>query len=134
MYEVLRDYRTDLPIRKLDRLDARTNEVYTSCRFNTKNTLKEYRALWYKSYVDESGKIIHRKTLPESIESLFGPFFITLWFAGDGTKILSHKGAKFEVTSFTALERLRLKELFKVMYDIDTSINRAGVTKKGVIQ
>ena len=134
MYEVLRDYRTDLPIRKLDRLDARTNKVHTSCRFNTKNTLKEYRALWYKSYVDESGKIIHRKTLPESIESLFGPFFITLWFAGDGTKILSHKGAKFEVTSFAALERLRLKELFKVMYDIDTSINRAGVTKKGVIQ
>lgn len=81
--------------------------------------------------MDEFGKVCYRKTLPDSIDSIFGSIFVTLWFAGDGTKILSHRGAKFEVSSFSELERLRLKELFKLKYDIETSINRAGVSKKG---
>ena len=131
LYNILRDYRTDCPMKKTERLDPRTNKVYSTVRFNTKNNLKEYRDLWYKPYVDESGKVCYRKTLPDSIDSFFGPIFVTLWFAGDGTKILSHRGAKFEVSSFSALERLRLKELFKLKYDIETSINRAGVSKKG---
>jgi len=45
LYGVLRNYRTELPIRKIERIDSRTNKVYFSVRFNTKNTLKEYRAL-----------------------------------------------------------------------------------------
>jgi len=72
--------------------------------------------------------------LPDSIESFFGPIFITVWYAGDGTKIRSHEGAKFEVTSFTAGERIRLKELFKLKYNIEPSINRAGQSKKGHVQ
>lgn len=134
LYEVLREYRTDHPIVKLERLHSRTNKVYSSSRFNTKNNMKEYRDLWYKSYLDESGKVCYRKILPDSIESFFGPVFITLWFAGDGTKILSHRGAKFEVTCFTAMERIRLQKLFKSKFDIETSINRAGISKKGTVQ
>jgi hypothetical protein len=134
LYNTLVTLRTDSPITKSGRFDPRTNKTYHSCRFNTKNVLKEYRALWYKPYIDDSGKTCHRKTLPNTIESLFGPVFITLWFAGDGTKNLSHKGAKFEVTALTTGERLRLKELFKSKYDIETSINRAGTSKKGTTQ
>jgi hypothetical protein len=134
LYDILCELRTESPIKKIVRFDPRTNKAFCSCRFATKNTLKEYRALWYKPCVGESGKISYRKTLPDSIESFFGPVFITLWFAGDGTKILSHKGAKFEVTAFTVSERLRLQALFKSKYDIETSINRAGKTKKGTLQ
>lgn len=132
LYVKLEVLRVNEPISDVYNLDSRTGIVYKSKRFYTKCLLKEYHKLWYTSYIDENGKLRYKKILPHNLDSVFSPIFISLWFAGDGTKI--SRGAKFEVTSWTVQERIRLKELFKDKYGLKVSINRAGFTKTGVQQ
>jgi hypothetical protein len=105
-----------------------------STRFNTRAVLAGFRAMWYKPFMTQEGELNYRKSLPKSLRCFFNPIFISLWFAGDGTKMLNQKGAKFEATSFTEDERLLLKNLFKEKFNINVKINRAGLSSKGVIQ
>ena len=56
---------------------------------------------------------------------------MTVWFAGDGTKIIGSKGAKFEVTAFTVQERLKLKNLFFTKFGIRAQIISSGLSKSG---
>ena len=82
--------------------------------------------MWYEIYIDEQGKTCYRKKLPKTLDAFFNPTFISIWFAGDGTKMLDQRGAKFEVTSLNPAQRERLKKLFKTKFDINPTINRAG--------
>ncbi len=76
----------------------------------------------------------YKKRLPKSIDCFFNETFITVWFAGDGTKVMGSAGAKFEVTRFTVEERLKLKSLFFTKFGIKTEIIAAGTSKKGTRQ
>lgn len=109
-----------------------------SRRFNTRNVLRGFHFMWYKPYVDSdkngTTKTLYLKRLPKSLDAFFSPVFISLWFAGDGTKVLGSKGARFEVTSFSPEERQRLKKLFEAKYGILANITRAGTSKRGTEQ
>jgi hypothetical protein len=129
LYNKFEPIRTSTPISTVHRIDKRTNTETSSLRFNTRNVLHGFHSMWYKALRTHKNEF--RKGLPKNIHCFFSPVFITLWFAGDGTKILGSIGAKLEVTAFTPKERQVLKELFKTKYNISVSINRAGVTKKG---
>jgi hypothetical protein len=61
----------------------------------------------------------------------FNETFLSLWYAGDGTKILGSVGAKFEVTAFTVSERLKLKRLFFTKFGIKAQILLSGTSKTG---
>ena len=134
LYEKLKPLRTDTPISQVTRIHPKTGKNTYSCRFNTQTLLKGFRAMWYPPYIDKNGTITLKKQLPKSLDCFFNATFLTLWFAGDGTKLGDSRGAKIEATAFTEAERLRLKVLFKKKFDIDVSINRAGKTEKGKIQ
>jgi hypothetical protein len=127
LYEKLESLRTTHSISNVERKDKRTNKVTYSSRFNTRRFLHGFRSMWYSQ---------PQKTLPKNISGFFSPECISVWFAGDGTKISGRQrlGAKFEVTAFTPLDRERLKELFKAKYNIAATICRAGVSKKGNTQ
>lgn len=132
LYEKLKHLCTDnAPTNVLNPSGGR---LIRSVRFNTRNLLYGFEAMWYKNIKDENGNVKRRKTLPERIEGFFTPTFITLWFAGDGTKETSYKAAKIEVTAFTQKERERLQQAFKNKFDINTKINKAGVSKSGTQQ
>lgn len=105
-----------------------------SLRFNTESLLVGFHKMWYKSCVDEEGKTFYKKGLPKQMKGFFSSTFLAVWFAGDGTKMLDQKGAKFEVTNLTAVEREQLKKLFKQKFDIEVVINRAGVSVTGTTQ
>lgn len=134
LYEKLEPLRTNKPICDVTMLDKRTNTKTYSKSFQTRSELKEFRSLWYKPLLDANGKLVFKKCLPVNISSFFSGTFITLWYAGDGTKIPGHRGAKFEVTCFTTEERKILQSLFEEKYNIITSINRAGKSKAGTEQ
>lgn len=132
LYNVLAPLRTNHPISIVERLDLRTNKISKSARFNTLNCLIGFRSMWYTKVITLSGgKITYKKALPKSIPCFFSPLFITVWYAGDGTKIIGSKGVKFEVSAFTPEERLILKNLFKTKYGISSLINRQGVSSSG---
>lgn len=121
MLEALRDLCTEnrkvsVPTR------VRNGITHKSYRFNTRNVLKEYRAIWYPE-----GK----KRLPKTIETMFTPLFIAVWYACDGTRIQGSLGARFEVTAFTPEERKQLQELFSSRYNIKSVINRGGTSPAG---
>lgn len=61
-------------------------------------------------------------------------YFITVWYAGDGTRIIGSRGAKIEATCFTEEERQVIKELFKSKYDINVHVNKVGFSKTGTQQ
>lgn len=133
-YQKLESIRTSNPIDEQTRLDKRSGRTTHSFSFCTKRVLKGFHSMWYRPYFDSEGQTRYLKSLPKSIDCFFSPEFISVWFAGDGTKILGSKGAKFEVTRFTAEERQKLKRLFETHYDISPKINRAGKSKTGTQQ
>lgn len=133
LYDKLQPLRTDTPISSLRRFDPRTKLYTESQRFNTQAFLKGFRYMWYKPFIYGNKQVI-KKQLPKSFDAFFNPTFITLWFAGDGTKILGSRGAKFEATAFTPTERQRIKMLFNKKFNINVSINKAGQSKKGTPQ
>jgi hypothetical protein len=90
--------------------------------------------MWYKLETDANGKTLRRKSLPKSIACFFNSTFVTLWFAGDGTKNTDYRAAKIEVTAFTPEDRRLLQDLFKSKFDITTKINKAGFSKSGTQQ
>lgn len=129
LYEKLSPIRTNHPITSLQR--TRNNQTSSSQRFYTKTLLQGFRNMWYKSYVNEEGKVKYQKRLPKSINCFFNATVITLWFAGDGTKTIGHKGAKIEVTAFTPDERRILQNLFLKKFNISANIIRSGKSKSG---
>lgn len=131
MYERLKHLRTESPMKKVSRS---SNKNTQSLRFNTESLLVGFHKMWYKSCVDEEGKTFYKKGLPKQMKGFFSSTFLAVWFAGDGTKMLDQKGAKFEVTNLTAVEREQLKKLFKQKFDIEVVINRAGVSVTGTTQ
>lgn len=134
LYDHLRPVRTNTPIRINKRFNQRTNTTTYSKSFNTKAFLKGFHKMWYKSYIDPNGRTKYKKCLPKNLNGFFSPIFIAVWFAGDGTNMINQRGAKFEVTAFTAEERRELQTLFKNKYDIAVNINRAGVSRTGTLQ
>jgi hypothetical protein len=132
LYEQLKIIRTDSEISLVTRTDKRNNRVTQSKRFFTRNLLTGFHRMWYESSPPgEEGDIRYKKRLPKNLKSFFNATFITVWFAGDGTKMIGQRGAKFEVTAFTAEERLKLKKLFKEKFGINAVINRAGQSTTG---
>jgi hypothetical protein len=131
LYDKFKSIRTDHPISDVVRVDSRTGIKSFSKRFNTKNLLHGFRNMWYKPYLDEKGNTKYLKSLPKSLDCFFSPEFISLWFAGDGTKIISSLGCKIEVTNFSPDERKRLQKLFKTKYNISAAINKAGKSSSG---
>lgn len=134
MYEKLKPLCTDNGPTKLTRSDKRTNKTTHSIRFYTKALLCGFNSMWYKVETDANGKKVRRKCLPKSIANFFNSTFVTLWFAGDGSKETDYRAAKIEVTAFTQEERLLLQKLFKSKFGINTRINKAGVSKAGTQQ
>lgn len=134
LYEKLEPIRTDTPILNEMVLDKRSNKKSYNSRFNTRNLLQGFRFMWYKPYKTEEGVLKYKKSLPKSLDCFFNYICLTLWFAGDGTKILGSQGAKIEVTAFTTDERLRLQELFLKKFNLSVQINRAGKSKKDTEQ
>jgi hypothetical protein len=131
LYDKLESLRTNTPISQVIRIDKRTNKKTYSNRFHTRNLLKGFHAMWYKPYTDQKGNTKYQKCLPTSFPCFFDSTFITLWFAGDGTKMINQRGAKLEVTSFSPEERKQLQVLFKKKFNISVKINRAGQSKSG---
>lgn len=131
LYEKLKPLCTDHGPTVFTRLDKRTNKTTRSVAFNTRSLLYGFNSMWYKQETDANGETVRRKSLPKSIACFFNSTFVTLWFAGDGTKNKDYRAAKIEVTSFTPEERLLLQGLFKSKFDITTKINKAGVSKTG---
>nr|AOP19077.1 hypothetical protein [Halimeda discoidea] len=125
LYEKLQLLRTNTPIRNRVYIDKRSGNKSYSLQFQTRSICKGFRYMWYKS---------KRKSLPSSIDCFFSIPFVTVWFAGDGTKMIGQRGAKFEVTCFTPEERLKLKQLFKTKFNINAKILRAGQSKTGTSQ
>lgn len=131
-FEIIRSENSQIQL--VTRTDKRNNKVTQSKRFYTKSILKGFHQMWYESYVNERQETRYKKRLPKNLKGFFNSTFITVWFAGDGTKMIDQRGAKFEVTAFTAEERKELKRLFKEKFDIDAVINRAGESKNGTTQ
>jgi hypothetical protein len=134
LFEKFKNIRTETPISQVPRTDKRKNTQTFSLRFNTKNLLHGFHSMWYKPTDPKSQTITYKKSLPKSINCFFSPVFIAVWFAGNGTKIIGSKGAKFEVTNYSPEDRQKLKKLFKQKYDISACINRAGVSTTGTEQ
>lgn len=122
------------PIKEQIRIYSQTQQKTTSLRFNTKAVLKGFHAMWYKKYLNKQGLLRYQKKLPKSCSCFLNSKSISVWFAGDGTKTIGSVGAKFEVTSFSAAERLVLQKVFLKKFGIKTKIIKAGLTKKGNIQ
>nr|CAA78935.1 putative protein of 231 amino acids [Chlamydomonas moewusii] len=131
LYQKLEKLRTDNTISTVTRTDKRTGKKTISKRFNTRTLLKGFHKMWYQSYIDDNGNTKYKKRLPNKIEGFFSSTFLAVWFAGDGTKIVGSRGAKYEVTSLTVDERHQLQRLFKKKFDIDAVIIRSGESKKG---
>lgn len=134
LYDELELIRTLSPISEVERINPKTKKLSRSYRFNTRAFLQGFQHLWYESLVDKNGVTQYRKRLPKSIDCFFNETFLSLWFAGDGTKVVDSVGAKFEVTAFTTDERLRLKNLFFKRFGIQTSIVSSGLSLKGTSQ
>lgn len=139
LYEKLQRLRTNTPIRNTVYIDKRSGKKSYSMQFKTRSICKGFRNLWYKPFADCSNcksdiKLIYRKHLPSSIDCFFSIPFVTVWFAGNGTKMIGQRGAKFEVTGFTPEERLKLKQLFQTKFNINAKILRAGQSKTGTYQ
>ena len=126
LYRKFQMIRTNTPIRKLVRIDKRSGQKTFSYRFNTRCVCQGFRSMWYKKI-----QCKYKKCLPKSIDCFFSIPFITLWFAGDGTKMIGQRGCKIEVTCYTPKERLKLKKLFKSKFNISTKILRAGKSRTG---
>ena len=121
------------PIKEQIRVHPQTQKKTVSLRFSTKAVLHGFHAMWYQPY-QKDGSIRYKKKLPNSVRCFFNEQSIAVWFAGDGTKIVGSKGAKFEVTAFSVSERLALKKAFLTKFGIRTLIIKSGTSKKGRTQ
>lgn len=124
LYEKLKFLCTETGPSVVTITDKRSSKQTFSKRFYTRALLCGFESMWYTLGASEGEK--RRKRLPKSIAAFFTPTFITLWYAGDGTKEIGSKGVKFEVTAFTPEERLVLQGLFKSKFGIEAKINKAG--------
>ena len=118
-------------IKEQVRIHPKTQRKTVSVRFYTKAVLHGFHAMWYKPYLNKQGFIRYKKKLPKSCRCFLNSKSISIWFAGDGTKILGSVGAKFEITSFSVEERLLLQKIFLTKFGIKTLIIKSGKTKKG---
>lgn len=137
MYQELRTLCTDSGIQDKVMTDTRTQTKTPFSRFYTRALLKGFRSMWYvpdPKKSTQTGDNNFRKVLPKGIRGILCPTVLTLWFAGDGTKIIGRRGAKYEVTNFTVEERLLLQSLLKEKFGLDTCINKAGKSKTGTAQ
>jgi len=134
MYSKLEHLTTGTGIKDVTRFDRRTNRHTYSKRFFTRRLLKGFNNMWYKVSHKRTGKPKYVKTLPKSINCFFSKTFISVWYAGDGTKIIGSRGAKIEATCFNDEQKLIIKQLFKTHYDIDIHINKAGFSSTGTQQ
>lgn len=131
LHQKLTSIRTSKTITEVVRTHPKTLKKTHSLRFYTKAVLHGFHHMWYIPYVDKNNVIKYKKGLPKSIACFFNESVITLWYAGDGTKVLGSLGAKFEVTAFTAEERLKLKNLFLKKLGISTEILSSGTSASG---
>lgn len=140
LYQKLESIRTPGPIQQVTRVHPQTKRLSYSLRFFTRALLQGFHHMWYKPCLNakhipestlESGVTKYQKKLPQTLSCFFNETFITIWYAGDGTKIKGSLGAKFEVTSLTVEERLKLKDLFFKKFAISTRILKAGISRKG---
>lgn len=131
LYDKLQPLRTTSPIKEIQRIHPKNQEKSRSVRFFTRAVLDGFHHMWYKPCFNSEGILKYRKALPQSIGCFFNETFISLWYAGDGTKILGSVGAKFEVTAFTVSERLKLQHLFFTKFGIKAQIILSGTSKKG---
>nr|AOC61468.1 putative LAGLIDADG homing endonuclease [Rhexinema sarcinoideum] len=134
LYFKFQPIRTQKAIQECSRVHPQTQKTSRSLRFWTQALLHGFHNMWYEPYVNSSGVTKFRKKLPKSLPCFFNSTFITLWYAGDGTKTRGFVGAKFEVTALTVEERLLLKDLFLKKYGISVQILTAGISKKGKVQ
>lgn len=133
LYKHLTVLRTPTPIRTVTQVDLRLNTKFTLCGFQTRNILQGFHSLWYKKS-KVGGKIQYIKSLPANLAYFFNSTFLSVWFAGDGTKMIGQRGSKFEVTCYTPEERRYLQQLFKQKFDINAKILRSGVSKTKTTQ
>ena len=133
LYEKLKTIRTETPIHTSKNPDKRTEAVTYSRGFSTRALLKGFHSMWYKPNPNP-GKPRFIKKLPNSIKAIMSPTVLTLWFAGDGTKIKESRGAKIEVTSFTVEERLKLQSLLDEKLQLPVEVNKAGTADSGTPQ
>ena len=131
LYEKFQHIRTSSPIKEVSRIHPKTKRTSQSLRFFTKAVLNGFHSMWYKPVINKEGVLNYKKKLPKNMSGFFNETFISVWYAADGTKILGSLGAKFEVTSFTIVERLKLKALFFSKFQIKTEIISSGVSKNG---
>lgn len=131
MYDRLRVLRSETPINANQKIvDPRTKKTTYSCRFTTlPGFTKGFRHMWYKPDPTQNGKCL--KSLPKSIKAIMNPTVLTLWYAGDGTKIIGSKGAKIEVTGFTIQERIDLKSTLEQKLGLEVKLNKAGTAGSG---
>ena len=134
LYEKFKTIRTPKPIKEVIMTHSKTHRQSRSYRFFTRSVLHGFENMWYQVSIDTDEGALHRKStkkLPRNIQCFFNETFVTVWFAGDGTKIIGSKGAKFEVTAFTVQERLTLKNLFFTKFGICAQIISSGLSKAG---
>lgn len=128
LYENFQELRTSTPIRSVPRVHPETGKASVSYRFQTRAVLKGFRQMWYKQTL-LSNNSNYKKVLPKTLNCFFSPTFLAVWFAGDGTKTIGSKGAKFEVTAFSHKEKQRLQKLFLNHYNIKTKLIKSGMSK-----
>ena len=131
LYEKFQIIRTPQPIKEVIMTHSKTHRQSRSYRFFTRSVLRGFENMWYQVSMDTDGHRKSTKKLPMTIQCFFNETFVTVWFAGDGTKIIGSKGAKFEVTAFTVQERLKLKNLFFTRFGIRAQIISSGLSKSG---
>jgi hypothetical protein len=134
LYSMLEPIRTSAPISKYRRIHSKTKASHVSLRFFTRSVLRGFRNMWYTQIVQTDGSKVYKKTLPKSFACFFNATFIAVWFAGDGTKTLGYRGAKFEVTAFSVGERLILKKLFLIQHGLKTNIIKSGMSQNKIQQ
>ena len=129
LYKKLQPVRTTTPIRLTHNRHSKTKKIYSAYFFSTRSFLGGFRAMWYEKEPGPDKK--YQKKLPNSIACFFNETFISVWFAGNGTKTVPYRGAKFEVTAFTVPDRLKLKDLFMKKFNIETKIISSGKSANG---
>ncbi len=131
LYSQLELIRSPLNVKEYTRIHPKKKNKTYSLRFFTKAVLHGFHNIWYMPYTDQKGLTRYKKKLPNTINCFFNEQLISVWYAGDGTKIIGSVGAKFEVTAFTVEERLKLKSLFLTKFGIKTQIIKSGISKRG---
>ena len=134
LYSKFKPLPTSSSPKEVIRIHPGTQTKTYSIRFFTKSLLNGFHYMWYRPFKDHKDTIKYKKKLPRNIQCFFNETFISVWFAGDGTKIIGSIGAKFEVTTFTVDERLKLKNLFLKKFNIRVQIIKSGKSKKGNTQ